>query len=63
MEDKKFNITLKELEKAVEFARDNGVSEHKTITMNIIDAQFTNIVHVSADWDSEPIDITDGDSF
>jgi len=55
----KFNITLSELENAVEFAKVNGRSEFKTVTIeNREDNGIGNNVLISKDWDSEQTDIT-----
>jgi len=52
----KFNITLDELEKAVEFARAN---EGSTVTIeNRDDNGIGNNILISKDWDSEQTDIT-----
>jgi len=54
----KFNITLEELEKAVEYAKANGITDHKTITMHINELGLGSEIDVSQEWDSERTDIT-----
>jgi hypothetical protein len=57
---KKFNITLSELEAAVQYAKEHGVSEHKTITMCIEPSGGIGaVVTVSSEWDGKRFDITD----
>jgi hypothetical protein len=56
----KFNITLSELETAVQYAKDHGVSEHKTITMCVEHGGgIGTVIIVSHEWDGKKTDITD----
>lgn len=56
----KFNISLRELIRAIDFAAENGRSEHMTITMEVRDKNgIGNNVLVSKDYDGEQKDITD----
>ena len=58
------SITLKELEECVAFAKEHGVSEHKTITLtyNILYGLGSSL-GIAAEWNDEPKDITNVDSF
>lgn len=58
----RFNITLKELKQAVEYAEKHGQTDHKTITMHVHPCSFMNMVLVSENWDSEKTDITNMDA-
>ena len=59
---KRFNITLQELEDAAKFARENGETVHKTITMHI-DSSIGEGISVSAPWNGEKHNITNIDSW
>lgn len=63
MSEMKFNITLKELRQAAEFAQEHGWSEHKTITMRVSPGEIGNGIEVSAGFDGDPTDITDFDAW
>lgn len=58
----RFNITLKELKQAVEYAEKHGETEHKTITMHVHPSSFMDIIFISKNFDSEKTDITDIDA-
>lgn len=57
----KFNISLRELIRAVDFADENSQSEHMTITMEVINTGIGNNILVSKDYDGEQKDITSYD--
>lgn len=60
----KFNITAKELRKALKYAQKYGDSDHRTITMFIESGEIGNGVSVSNNWDDEePEDITNYESW
>jgi hypothetical protein len=60
MMTRRFNMTLSELEKATQFARDNGASEFKTIALHIDNGNGIGaIIHVSKPQSDELVDITD----
>jgi hypothetical protein len=57
---KRFNITLSELEAAVQYAKEHGETEHKTITIQCADCDgIGGIITVSPKWDDERVNITD----
>ena len=59
----KFNITLNELEEAVLYAKNNGSTHHKTITIHYEKGGISGTVYVSEGFDTEKKDITDVDSW
>ena len=60
----KVNVTLKELEQCVKFAKEHSVSEHKTITLHHdTSGGIGNSLGISKDFKSEPIDITNYESW
>ena len=60
----KFNITLKELEDAVAFAKKKGQSDHKTIVMEIIGGAIGTGIFLRKNWDSKKTkDITNIDAW
>jgi len=58
----RFNITLKELKQAVEYAKKHGETKHNTITMHVYPCSFMDVKYVSENFDSEKTDITDIDA-
>lgn len=61
---KRFNITLQELEDAAKFARENGETVHKTITMHIDSSSgIGEGISISAPWNGEKHNITNIDSW
>ena len=58
----KFNVTLKELEAAVEYAKKNGRNEWGTITLSRTGGNVGGTLFAAQEWNSEAIDISDYDS-
>jgi hypothetical protein len=57
---KKFNITLSELEAAIQYAKEHGASKHKTITMCVESGGGIGaVITVSPEWNGKRVDITD----
>lgn len=55
----RFNITLEELEQAVEYAKKHGVSEFNTITMHISPSSgIINVIEISSEYNTEKTNIT-----
>ena len=57
--DFKVNIDLKTLETLVKYAKLNGVTEHKTITVTYSSVSgIGTATFISSTWDSERTDVT-----